>query len=113
MEAQSNKPHRKPKEKKKHAGGTFHRESSLHVQVLRFVAPRAGLLIDRIFPQTIPKPLQYTGPANFKHKLRDRRISKKSVFMFLSSTDFPMNRHLGSWPSSARPAWARRPFLRV
>lgn len=74
MEAQSNKPHRKPKEKKKHTGGTFHRESLVHIKVLRFVVPRAGLLIDRIFLQTIPRPLQYTGRENFKHKLRDRRI---------------------------------------
>lgn len=33
MEAQSNKPHRKPKEKKKHTGGVFHRESPFLNQI--------------------------------------------------------------------------------
>lgn len=74
MEAQSNKPHRKSKEKKKHTGGRFQFETLFATKALPFGAPCAGLLIDRICLQTIPRPLQYTGPASFKHKLRDRRI---------------------------------------
>lgn len=74
MEAQSNKPHRKPKEKKKHTGGMFHRESPTQTKALPFGAPCAGRLIDKIRLQTIPRPLRYTGLGNSKHKLRDRRI---------------------------------------
>lgn len=74
MEAQSNKPHRKPKEKKKHTGGMFHHQSPIQIKALPFGAPCAGRLIDRFCLQTIPRPLRYTGLESSKHKLRDRRI---------------------------------------
>lgn len=75
MEAQSNKPHRKGKEKKKHTGGMLHPYNLTSIKdLLFFCAPFAVLLIDRICLQTTPRLLPYTGPGNFKHKLHDRLI---------------------------------------
>lgn len=128
MEGQAHKPHRKSKEKKGHSGGSFS-------FLLRMQHPVGNLTLSHLGPN--PKAFAVHRPGKLqKQAARSQDVcyfflgsdteptiianasaspfrSRKSAFMYPSSTDYPMNLRRGSSPSSALPAWARRPCSRA